>query len=161
MNNSTINDKVGIEVFIAHRTKEGPPNVFICVTVEYEGDDTNAPEIKSSQFFTSFDSVHNPFVVEDGITSLLLEISDVFENIENILKNVGITIDRTQKSFKHQTEVHLFPNEFQIWGHIKKSEINVPLVTRDGKPPLSLLANLGAYIGEKIVKYLSPKGENH
>ena len=38
------------------------------------------------------------------------------ENIENILKDSGITIDRTQKLFKHQTEVHLFPNGFQVWG---------------------------------------------
>ena len=161
MNESPINDRVSLYLSIDHKQIEGPPRVFVMVTLKGKEDDTDSSEIKSTQFFTSFESIHNPFVVEDGITSRLLQISDVFENIENILKDAGITIDRTQKLFKHQTEVHLFPNGFQVWGHIEKSEIDVPLVAPDRKPPLSLLANLGTYIGEKIVKYLSPKGENN
>ena len=161
MNESLINDRASLYLSIDHKQIEGPPRVFVMVTLRGKEDDKDSSEIKSTQFVTSFESIHNPFVVEDGITSLLLPISDVFENIENILKDTGIIIDRTQKLFKHQTEVHLFPNGFQVWGHIEKSEINVPLIAPDRKPPLSLLQNLGGYVTERIVRYLSPEGENH
>ena len=161
MNTSSKNDRVRIKVFVKDQTTECPSRVVVGVIAKYEGDEINAPEIKSSKTTASFESAHNPFVVEDGITSLLLEISDIFENIENILKEIGITIDKTEKMYKHQTEVHLFPNEFRVWGHINKSEIDVPLIAPDRKPPLSLLQNLGGYVTERIVRYLSPEGENH